>query len=261
MERRAMMAGNWKMNKTISEAINLAVRLKYACNSVDDRDVVLCPPYPSLKPVAETVSDSPIEVGAQNMHYESSGAFTGEISPPMVKDTGAGWVILGHSERRQYFGEEEKILARKLSAAVEHGLKVFLCVGESEAQREAGEVDSVLSRQLTGALGEFEFDQFEDIVIAYEPIWAIGTGNTASPEQANEAHQIVRKNIAEIFSPEAAEKIRVVYGGSVKPHNVEELMAQPDIDGALVGGASLQAEDFTAIVKYDLEDRSSIPGI
>ncbi|MFP4686682.1 MAG: triose-phosphate isomerase [bacterium] len=261
MQRRVMMAGNWKMNKTISEAINLAVRLKYACNSVDDRDIVLCPPYPSLKPVAETVSDSGIEVGAQNMHYETAGAYTGEVSPPMVKDTGASWVILGHSERRQYFGEEEKLLARKLNAAVEHGLRVFLCIGESEAQREAGEVEAVISRQLTGALQEFEFDQFEDLVIAYEPIWAIGTGNTATPEQANEAHQIVRKYIGEIFSSQVAEQIRVVYGGSVKPHNVEELMAQPDIDGALVGGASLQAEDFTAIVKYDLEDRSSIPGI
>ncbi len=258
MSRRDMLAGNWKMNKTISEAINLAVRLKYACNSVDDRDIVLCPPYTSIKPVAETVDESPIEVGAQNMHFKRSGAYTGEVSPDMVKDAGAGWVILGHSERRQYFDEDEELLARKLKTASEEGLKVFYCIGETEDQRDAGRVQEILEGQLDGALAGFDFDDFEELVIAYEPVWAIGTGNSATPEQANEAHGVVRDTISKLFNPGVAEKIRVVYGGSVKPHNVQELMAQPDIDGALVGGASLTAEDFADIVKYDLEDEISL---
>lgn len=261
MSRRPMLAGNWKMNKTISEAITLAVRLKYACNSVDDRDIVLCPPYPSLKPVAETVGDTNIEVGAQNMHYEKSGAYTGEISPPMVEDAGADWVILGHSERRQYFDEDEQLLARKLQAAVDQGLKVFLCIGETEQERDAGRVEEIITSQLTGALSDFQFESFDDLVIAYEPVWAIGTGNTATPEQANQAHEVVRSCIGDLFSADVADRIRVVYGGSVKPHNVEELMAQPELDGALVGGASLQADDFTAIVKYDLDEELSIPEV
>ncbi len=258
MTRRNMLAGNWKMNKTISEAINLAVRLKYACNSVDDRDVVLCPPYTSLKPVAETVDESPIEVGAQNMHYERSGAFTGEVSPDMIKDAGADWVILGHSERRQYFDENEELLARKLRTASDEDLKVFYCIGETEEQRDAGQVEDILKTQLEAALSGFGFDDFEELVIAYEPVWAIGTGNTATPEQANEAHGVIRDVISNLFNPGVAEKIRVIYGGSVKPHNVQELMAQPDIDGALVGGASLSADDFADIVKYDLEDEISL---
>lgn len=258
MSRRDMLAGNWKMHKTISDAINLAVRLKYACNSIDDRDVVLCPPYTAIKPVAETVEDSIIEVGAQNMHYEQSGAYTGEVSPEMIKDAGASWVILGHSERRQYFREDEDILKNKLETAAAEELKVFYCIGESEQQREEGRVEEVLKTQLEGALSEFAFSDFSDLVIAYEPIWAIGTGNSASPEQAGEAHAVVRDCVGELFSPEVAEKIRVVYGGSVKPHNVESLMAQPSLDGALVGGASLAAEDFADIVKYDLEDDISI---
>ncbi len=258
MSRRDMLAGNWKMNKTISEAINLAVRLKYACSSIDDRDVVLCPPYTAIKPVAETVEDSIIEVGAQNMHYERSGAYTGEISPEMIKDAGASWVILGHSERRQYFSEDEELLQTKLETAADEDLKVFYCIGESERERENDQVETVLARQLEGALAEFSFSDFADLVIAYEPVWAIGTGNSATPEQANEAHSIVRDRISDLFSADVADQIRVVYGGSVKPHNVEKLMAQPSLDGALVGGASLAADDFADIVKYNVEDDISL---
>lgn len=259
MSRRVMMAANWKMHKTISEAINLAVRLKYACASVDDRDLVLCPPYTSLEPVVEAVDESPIEVGAQNMHYESSGAYTGEISPTMVNDTGAGWVILGHSERREYFDEGEDLLRRKLSTALEHELSVIYCIGETEQQREAGRVEEVLSDQLRGTLEGFTAEELDDLVVAYEPVWAIGTGNSASPEQADEAHQTVRSVLDDVVEDGFGESTRVLYGGSVKPHNVEDLMAQPNLDGALVGSASLTAEDFAAIARYDLEDNVVLP--
>lgn len=254
MDRRPMIAANWKMHKTISEAIDLTVRLKYACDSIDDRDVVLCPPYPSIQAVSETLSDSRIEVGAQNMHYEDAGAFTGEVSPPMVEDAGAEWVILGHSERRQYFNEDSEILTQKLRAASTQDLKVFYCIGESEEQRDNAEVETVLHQQLHDVLEGFNQDDFLDLVVAYEPIWAIGTGNSASPDQANEAHSIIRDEISELFDDEFASTTRIVYGGSVKPHNVEELMDQPQLDGALVGSASLSSEDFSAIVKYDIEE-------
>lgn len=259
MSRRPMLAANWKMHKTISEAINTAVRLKYSCQSVDDRDIVICPPYTSIKPVAETVAESEIEVGAQNMHFASSGAYTGEISPAMVADAGADWVILGHSERRQYFGEDEDLLARKLKTASEEGFKVFFCIGETEQERDEGRVEEILSNQLRGALGEFLLDVFEELVIAYEPIWAIGTGNSATPEQADQAHETVRSILDDIFHDGAGEQTRVIYGGSVKPNNVQELMAQPNLDGALVGSASLSAEDFSAIIKYNIEDEIEIP--
>lgn len=262
MERRPMLAGNWKMHKTMTEAIHLAVRMKYVCESLDDRDVVLCPPYTSLRPVAETVSDSPIEVGAQNMHHKDTGAYTGEISPPMVEDTGATWVILGHSERRQYFGEDEEIIARKIRAAINQGLSIFYCIGETEDQRERGEVEEVLTHQLEGALSEFAADSFEDevdLVVAYEPIWAIGTGTSATPEQAGEAHQQVRDCLAGIYNESFASSTRIVYGGSVKPHNVQEIMAQTQVDGALVGSASLEADDFAPIVFYDGQEEIELP--
>ncbi len=259
MERRPLLAGNWKMHKTIEESIDLGVRLKYACDEVEDRDVVLCPPYPSLQALAETVGDSIIEVGAQNMHHAEEGAFTGEISPAMVTDTGAEWVILGHSERRRLFGEDADVLREKTRAAAEHGLKVFYCVGETEEQRDRGEAESVIRRQLEDVLDGFRSEQFEELVVAYEPVWAIGTGNTASPEQANDAHGTVRTCLADLFGQEAAASTRVLYGGSVKPHNVAELMEQPQLDGALVGSASLSAADFSAIIHYDVEDEAELP--
>lgn len=259
MSRRPLMAANWKMHKTISEAINTAVRLKYACQSIDDRDVVLCPTHTSIKPVSETVSESMIEVGAQNMHYASSGAYTGEVSPGMVEDAGADWVILGHSERRQYFGEDNELLGRKLEAAAENNFKVFFCIGETEQERDEGRVREVLDNQLKGALDDFALDQFEEFVVAYEPIWAIGTGNSATPDQADEAHETVRGVLDDLFGDGAGEQTRVIYGGSVKPNNVQELMAKPNLDGALVGSASLSSEDFSQIIKYNIEDEIEIP--
>lgn len=260
MSRTPMLAGNWKMHKTISEAIDLTVRLKYACDSLDDRDVVVCPPFTALQAVTETLSDSEIEVGAQNMHYEEEGAFTGEVSPNMVEDTGSEWVILGHSERRELFGEDDEILREKMRAAVEHDLKVFFCIGETLDEREAGNVPDVLRSQLEGVLTDFSAGDFEELVVAYEPLWAIGTGEAASPEQANEAHEIVRGVLGDLFDEGTAESTRVVYGGSVKPHNVAELMDQPELDGALVGSASLEAEDFARIVQFD-RDESEMPAL
>lgn len=261
MERRPMIAGNWKMHKTVSEAIDLAVRLKYSVDTTEDRDVVLCPPYPSIQAVAETVTDSEIEVGAQNMHHEDAGAYTGEVSPPMITDAGADWVILGHSERRELFGEDAGVLREKVQAAVDHGIKMFYCIGESEQQREAGEVETVLRDQLQEVLSGFGKEDFEELVVAYEPLWAIGSGNPATPEQANEAHESVREQLAALFDETFAGRTRVVYGGSVKPHNAEELLTQPHLDGALVGGASLSAEDFAAIIKYDREEETDIPSL
>lgn len=259
MSRRPLMAANWKMHKTISEAINTAVRLKYACQSLDDRDVVICPPYTSIKPVAETVAESVIDVGAQNMHFASSGAYTGEVSPGMVEDAGANWVILGHSERRQYFNEDEELLSQKLGTASEENFKVFFCIGETEQERDEGRVQEVLTNQLRGALQDFHPDQFQELVIAYEPIWAIGTGNSATPDQADDAHATVRSVLDDLFGDGAGEQTRVIYGGSVKPNNVQKLMAQPNIDGALVGSASLNSEDFVEIIKYNIEDEIEIP--
>lgn len=254
MSRTPLLAGNWKMHKTISEAIDLTVRLKYACDDLDDRDVVVCPPFTALQAVSETVSDSEIEVGAQDMHQKTDGAYTGEVSPEMVSDTGAEWVILGHSERREYFNEDAELLTKKLSAASEYDLKVFFCIGESLEERESGNVEDVLNDQLSSVLTEFEYDDFEELVIAYEPLWAIGTGEAAAPEQANEAHNMVRQTLGKIYNDSIAETTRVVYGGSVKPHNVQELMDQSELDGALVGSASLEAEDFAQIVKFDQEE-------
>jgi triosephosphate isomerase len=260
MSRKPMMAGNWKMHKTITESIDLTVRLKYACDSIEDRDVVLCPPYTALQAVSETLSDSEIEVGAQNMHHEESGAFTGEVSPNMIEDAGSEWVILGHSERRELFGETAEDLRKKMSTANEHGLKTFYCIGETIDEREAGEVESVIRKQLESVLADFSAEDFEELVVAYEPLWAIGTGEAASPEQANNAHELVRETLEDFFNESFAQSTRVVYGGSVKPHNVAELMEQPHLDGALVGSASLEAEDFAQIIQFDRDD-SEIPAL
>ncbi len=260
MPRKPMLAGNWKMHKTIKEAIDLTVRLKYACESLEDRDVVVCPSYTALQAVSETLSDSEIEVGAQNMHDEVSGAYTGEVSPGMVEDAGADWVIIGHSERRELFGEGPEFLRHKIAAANDHGLKTFYCVGENLEEREAGRVESVIRDQLETVLSNFSKDDFEELVVAYEPLWAIGTGEAASPNQANDAHSLVRETLGTLFDDNFAETSRVVYGGSVKPHNVSGLMDQPELDGALVGSASLKAEDFAQIVQYD-RDSEEIPTV
>jgi triosephosphate isomerase (TIM) len=245
-ERIAYVAANWKMNKTIEEAE--AFLEAFLPNlSGDGPEVVVCPPFPALKAVVEHCAQSRVKVAAQNMHEEDAGAFTGEVSAPMLLEVGVDAVVLGHSERRQYFNETDEALARKVPAALAAGLEPILCVGETEQERDGGDTESVLSRQLADDLAEVAAGQLDRVVIAYEPVWAIGTGRTATPKQAQEAIEFIRDLVRERDGT-AAERIRIVYGGSVKPDNAAELMAQPDVDGGLVGGASLDPDQFAAIV-------------
>jgi triosephosphate isomerase len=244
--RSMLLAANWKMNKTIEETERfLADFLPRVPES--GPEVVICPTFLSLKAAVERCAESRARVAAQNMHEEGEGAFTGEVSGPMLLEIGVDGVVLGHSERRQYFGESDEALARKVPAALRAGLEPILCVGENEAQRDSDETEGILTRQIDADLSDVPDDRLGEIVIAYEPIWAIGTGRTATPEQAQEACALIR-GLIEARSSEAAAATRVLYGGSVKPGNAAELMAQADIDGALVGGASLDPADFAAIV-------------
>jgi triosephosphate isomerase (TIM) len=246
-DRTPILAANWKMHKTIEETERfLADFLPRAPET--GPEVVLCPPFLSLKTAVEHCAQSRVRVAAQNIHEEAEGAFTGEVSAPMLLEIGVDGVILGHSERRQYFGESDDVLARKVPAALRTGLEPILCVGEKEAERDANETEGILTRQIEADLSEVPEDQLGDVVIAYEPIWAIGTGRTATPEQAQEACALIR-GLIEARSSEAAATIRILYGGSVKPGNAAELIALPDVDGALVGGASLDPADFAAIVE------------
>ena len=246
-DRTPILAANWKMNKTVEEAeafLNaLLPRLPGA-----GPEVVICPPYTALRAAVEACAGGSVRVAAQNMHEEQSGAFTGEVSAPMLLELGVQGVILGHSERRQLFGETDEALARKVPAALAAGLEPILCVGESEAQRDADETAEVLTRQIETDLAEVEGGRLAEVVIAYEPIWAIGTGRTATTEQAQEAIALIRERVA-ARDADAAEGVRILYGGSVKPDNAAELISQPDVDGALVGGASLDPDDFAAIVE------------
>jgi triosephosphate isomerase len=245
-DRTAILAANWKMNKTIEETKRfLAEFLPKVPDS--GPEVVICPPFLSLKTAVEHCVQSRARVAAQNMHEQPNGAYTGEVSAPMLQELGVDGVILGHSERRQYFGETDEALARKVPAALRAGLEPILCVGESEGQRDSDETEAVLTRQIGADLADVSDDSLAEVVIAYEPIWAIGTGRTATTEQAEEAIALIR-GLIEARSADAAAAIRILYGGSVKPENAEELVSQPDVDGALVGGASLDPEDFAAIV-------------
>lgn len=246
MSRRPYVAANWKMNKTATEADEF-LDVFLPTQSADGAEVVLCPPWLALQRVAERCAGTPVRVAAQNMFYEDSGAFTGEVSAPMLLDAGVDGTVLGHSERRQFFGETDEALARKVPKAIEAGLEPILCVGESQAERESNDTDAVLSHQVLTDLAEVHSGDLEKIVIAYEPVWAIGTGLTASPEQAQEACEFIR-NLLRSRDESKAEQVRILYGGSVKPGNAEELLALPDIDGALVGGAALDPDDFGAIV-------------
>ncbi|MEO2066580.1 MAG: triose-phosphate isomerase [Desulfurobacteriaceae bacterium] len=249
--RRLLIAGNWKMNKTVPEAIELVRGLKERLKGVEDRDVLICPPFTALYPVSKELEDSQILLGGQNMFYEEKGAFTGEISPLMLKDVGCSFVILGHSERRHIFGEDDKLINKKVISAVKHGLIPILCVGERIEEREEGRTEEVIEKQVReGLKGLSPEDEF---VIAYEPVWAIGTGKTATPEMAQEVHSFIREILKELFGEEKAGRVRILYGGSVKPENAKGLLEMPDIDGALVGGASLKAESFSAIVQFDRE--------
>ncbi len=246
--RVPLMVGNWKMHKTAAEAALLVEGLKPIVAAVRDLEVVVCPPFPALAAVARAAADSPIGLGAQNLHWEKEGAFTGEVSAPMLAELGCTYVIVGHSERRQHFAETDEIVQRKARAAVTAGLRPIVCIGESLREREAGTALDVLEAQVKGSLRGLSGDS--GIVVAYEPVWAIGTGRTATSVQAQEVHTFLRKLVESLWSPAAAAATRILYGGSVKPDSARDLMAQPDVDGALVGGASLDPNSFGKIVRF-----------
>ena len=252
MTRKPLMAGNWKMNKTIGEAVVLAQDIS---NQYDDRwekcDIVVCPPFVDLKPV-KTVFEFdrvPVGVGAQNAYWEESGAFTGEVSIPMIKEAGCEWCIIGHSERRGYFGETNEDVNKKAKALIAANLHPIICVGESLAVRDAGETLDFVCAQVVAAFAGIDAAQAAQCVVAYEPIWAIGTGRTATPEQAQEVCGAIRETLAELFGADVADAMRVLYGGSMNPGNVDMLIEQPDIDGGLIGGAALKAESFVQLIK------------
>jgi triosephosphate isomerase len=250
MKRMPFIAGNWKMNKTVAEAVGLVRQLKVSLLGVSGVEVAVAPPFTALYAVRRELEGSPIQVAAQNLFWEEKGAFTGEVAPPMLKEVGCRYVILGHSERRQFFGETDETVNRKIKASLNHDLKGIFCVGESLQEREAGKAFAVIERQLTGGLKDIPREEMRSIVMAYEPVWAIGTGKTAAPEQAEEIHRFIRKKLEELFSREIAAGVRIQYGGSVTPENVKGLMEQENIDGALVGGASLKSETFSRIVRF-----------
>lgn len=250
MTRKIIMAGNWKMYKTVDEATELVEQLKGALADVKGREILVCPPFTALRAVAQALEGSNIELGAQNLYPAEEGAYTGEVSPRMLVDVGCRYVILGHSERRQYFREIDPFINHKLQVALERGLKPILCVGETLEQRGEGRQKTVVSMQVYRGLQGIDAEAMKDVAIAYEPIWAIGTGQTATPGQANEMYWAIRNNVEGLFGSEVAQETSIMYGGSVKPDNVDELMAQPDVDGVLVGGASLSAESFVRIVKF-----------
>ncbi len=247
--RKPFIAGNWKLNKNIAETKELANSLKTKLAGVSDVEIAVCPVYTSIAAAVEVLKGSNIGVGGQDLYWEKSGAFTGEISGPMLKDAGCAYVIIGHSERRQFFGETNETVNKKIYAAYDAGLTPIVCIGETLSEREANKTFTVLEQQLKEGLKGLGVAH-KSMVIAYEPVWAIGTGKTATKEQAQEAHAFVRKVLGQILGKEIADGIRIQYGGSVKPDNVAEIMAQPDVDGALVGGAALNADSFEKIVKF-----------
>jgi triosephosphate isomerase len=247
---RPIIAGNWKMNKTIGESVDFAERLRAACQPPPDREVIIAPPFTALRSVAEVIRGYSILLSAQNLHEAEKGAYTGEISGAMLREAGCVYVIVGHSERRTLFGEGDDRINRKLRSAVTVGLKSIFCVGESLREREEGNRETVIERQLKEGLNNLTADDIGQLVIAYEPVWAIGTGKTASPDQAEEVHRSIREWIARRYGPERAGALAILYGGSVTPKNIAELMARPDINGALVGGASLEVDSFVRIIGY-----------
>jgi triosephosphate isomerase (TIM) len=246
--RKKIIAGNWKMNKTPEDSKELAEGIKLDVGTVNEVDVVVCPTFTALDAVSKVIGDTNIKLGAQNMHWEAEGAYTGEISASMLRNLYCHYVILGHSERREYFGETDEIINKKTKAAIAAGLIPIVCVGETLEQRESNTQEAVVSTQLKASLAGLGSD-LGKVVVAYEPVWAIGTGLTASPEQAQEMHAFIRSTLAEISDQATADKIRIQYGGSMKPENATELLSQPDIDGGLIGGAALKAQSFVALVK------------
>lgn len=248
--RRPLIAGNWKMFKTGPEAVETTDRLVTLLSKPLDVDVMIAPPFTALAPVSALLKETPIFLGAQNLFWEAQGAYTGEISPSMLVSAGCQYVIVGHSERRQYFGETDETVNNKIRAAVANDLIPVMCIGESETERESNETFSVLDRQVQKGLKGFSANEMESLVIAYEPVWAIGTGKTATTDQAQEVHLFLRAMVEKKFGNKLAKSMRILYGGSVKPDNITELMTMPDIDGALVGGASLEPETFSKIVQF-----------
>jgi triosephosphate isomerase len=244
------MAGNWKLFKTPGETSAFFESFNPSVASVSGREIVICPPFVNVPAAVAAVGGTAIEIGGQNLYWENEGAFTGEVSGPMLAAAGAKWVIIGHSERRQYFGETDETVLKRTVAALDAGLKPIVCVGEHLEQREAGRTEEVLVGQFQGGIAGLSGEQFAQVTIAYEPVWAIGTGKTATPEIASKAHTVIRAQVASKFGQATADAVRILYGGSVKPANVKELMAKDEIDGALVGGASLQPDSFAAIVNF-----------
>ena len=249
--RKPLIAGNWKLHKTLSEAKQLATSLAENLADVTEVDIVVAPVFTALTTVAEAIQGSPVKLAAQNCYPEETGAFTGEVSPALLKDAGCEYVIIGHSERRQLLEESDHFINQKLIKALEAGLKPILCIGETLQERESDQMLEVLTTQIKGGLANLSAPHMANVVIAYEPVWAIGTGKTASDEQAQEAHSFIRGLLMGLFTLEVSAATRILYGGSVKPNNVDGLMAMDDIDGALVGGASLKAEDFIRLVRFE----------
>ncbi len=249
--RKPLIAGNWKLNKNITESESLARALVTDLADITETDIIIAPIFTALNRVAAIVDGSSIQLAAQNCYPQETGAFTGELSPTMLKDAGCGAIIIGHSERRQLMGETNEFINLKVHATLNSEMQVILCVGETLEERENEEMLEILTAQIKGGLVNVPAEKMQNLVVAYEPVWAIGTGKTASNEQAQEAHSFIRGLIQGLYSPETAEACRILYGGSVKPDNVDGLMAQADIDGALVGGASLKVEDFCRIVKFE----------
>ena len=251
-ERKLIIAGNWKMNKTVAESLDLANGLVRELKEVKEVDIAICPPFTALSEVSKAVIDSNIRLGAQNMSQNGYGAHTGEIAAGMLKEFSTKYVILGHSERREYQRESDELIAGKAKAAHEAGLKPIVCVGEQLEERESGNTENVVGTQVRGSLEGLTTEEMLGTVIAYEPVWAIGTGKTATAEQAQEVHAFIRNLLADLFDADTAKAVRIQYGGSVKPDNARELMSQPDVDGALVGGASLDVRVFSELIKNSI---------
>jgi triosephosphate isomerase len=251
-ERKLLIAGNWKMNKTVAEALDLVQGLRRELTGVKEVDILVCPPFTALSEVSKAILDSNIRLGAQNMSENNAGAFTGEISAAMLREFSVRYVILGHSERRQYQKESDALIAKKALAAHAASLKPIVCVGETLAEREGGKAEKVIGGQLKGSLAGLSKAQMEETIIAYEPVWAIGTGKTATTQQAQDIHAFIRSTLVSLFDEAVARHVRIQYGGSVKPANARELMSQPDVDGALVGGAALEVRSFSDIVKNSI---------
>jgi len=248
--RRPLIAGNWKMYKTPDEAAETARQLVERVSRVTDVDIMIAPTFTALAPVYKVIQNSPVALGGQNLFWENEGAYTGEISAPMLKSAGCRYCIIGHSERRQYFAETDQTVNKKILAAIQAGLEPVFCIGETEKEREAGQTLSVLDKQVKKGLESLVLEQLNTLIVAYEPVWAIGTGKTATADQAQEVLQFIRSLLSKNFGKPLSDSVRILYGGSVKPDNIAGLMSMPDIDGALVGGASLKAESFSRIVKY-----------